>query len=196
MKNYTISEEIYQKCLQFAKDSVGTNSGKYASRNQFNVEKITKDIQVGKIGEECAYNFLTEKFPNLTKPDYVIYSKKDKSWSPDLKDLDSSIKIAVKSQNIDSAQAHGDSWVFQHRPNKKYDSDKEVFGDAIDQNQYVSFVSLNVPKRIGSVQAIVKIQWLHDNNLFKPMQKINLRDNKVAVYFEDLELFKDQLWQI
>ena len=190
---YIITDYIYQKCQKFAEESVGSSVDKYARRNQFDVEKIIKDIRNGKIGEEGTHSSLLSKFPNLSTPDHQIYDKKNKSWDPDLKDA-SGIKIAVKSQDIDSAIAYGDSWVFQIG-NGKYDCDVSVFKEN-DANHYVAFNSLNVPKRYGTIRAIVKIQWLHDNKLFKEMKIPQLRNNKIAVYLSDLEKYSDQLWQI
>jgi hypothetical protein len=192
---FTISPDIYTKCTDFAKDSVSSSSNKYAGRNQFNVEKIIKDILCGKIGEEIAYSFLIEKFPSLTKPDYQIYDSFNKSWDSDLKVIDSNIKIAVKSQNIDSSIHFGDSWVFQYNNNKNYDCDKEIF-KSTNNDSYVTFVSLNIPKKQALIRAIVKVNWLHEKNLFKEMKKENLRGNKVAVYLEDLESYKDDLFQL
>lgn len=193
---FIISPEIYEKCVNFAKASVGTSTDKYARRNQFDIEKIVKDIRNGKIAEEITRQACLEKLPQLSQPDYNIYDKKDKSWDPDLKDLASNIRIAVKSQDIDSDINFGTSWVFQYNNGKSYDCDKEIFGLGNKDNQYVSFVSLNTPKRKAIIRAIVKVSWLHDNKLFKEMQKASLRGNKLAVYYEDLEKFQDQLWQL
>jgi len=60
----------------------------------------------------------------------------------------------------------------------------------------VAFVALNVPKRFGIIKALVKVQWLHDKKLFKEMKKQSLRGNKVAVYYEDLEKYSEELWQL
>ena len=194
--NFIISKEIFDKCSQFAKDSVSTSSDKYARRNQFDIEKIIKDIRNGKIAEEVVYNQLISILPGLTSPDYKIYDKKDKSWEPDLKDSESNMRIAVKSQDLESEQSFSRSWVFQFGFGGKYDCDNGIFGKALDDKHYVSFVSLNVPKRTAIIRAIVKVTWLHDQKLFKEMQKQSLRGNKLAVYYEDLERFPDQLWQL
>jgi len=193
---FTISEDIIKKCAEFGKASISSSSDKYAKRNQFDQEKIAKDIKIGKIGEEMVYEKLSPLFPELSKPDHNIYDKFNKSWDPDLKDL-SGIKIAVKSQDFDSSTFFGDSWVFQFNKGKSYDCDKEIFGESksLDQN-YVAFVSLNVPRKTGIIQAIVKVSWLHENNMFKDMKKENLRGNKLAVYLDDLNTKKDELWQI
>jgi len=192
---FTISTDIYTKCTAFAKSSVASSSEKYARRNQFDVEKIVKDIRNGKIGEEGVYSLMLDKFPKLSTPDHNIYDKKNKSWDPDLKDEESNIRIAVKSQDFESAITFGESWVFQFGNGGKYDCDTGVFKD-IDDNHYVAFVALNTPKRCGEIKALVKISWLHDKKLFKEMQKQSLRGNKVAVYFEDLEKYPEELFQL
>ncbi len=191
---YIISDEMYQKCDKFAKDSVLTSADKYARRNQFDIEKIKKDIRNGKLGEQGVCNLLREKFPQLSDPDYEIYSKKDKSWAPDLNDP-SGIRIAVKSQDIDSSINYGESWVFQYGGGGKYDCDTGVFKE-VDENHYVAFNALNSPKRFGIIRAIVKIKWLHEKKLFKEMKVHQLRGNKLAVYYEDLIKYESELFQL
>lgn len=199
-----ISEDLLNKCMTFAKSSVSSSLDKYAYRHNFDIndplaveraiDKFSKDICCGKIGEELVYSIFSEKIPGLSKPDYNIYSKKDKSWSSDLKDKDSLLSIAVKSQDIRSSINYGDSWVFQIGDGKK-DMDKEIFKN-YNEHHYVSFVSLNVPKRSGQIRAMVKTSWLHNNKLFKNMVKDSLRSNKVAVYLENLEEYNKELWQL
>lgn len=192
---FIISEDILNKCTTFAKSSVNTSTDKYARRNQFDGEKIVKDIRNGKVGEEMVYAKVSALHPDLSLPDHQIYDKKNKSWSPDLIDSVSGIHLAVKSQDIESSINFGESWVFQYGNGGKYDCDTGVF-KTTDPNHYVAFVALNIPKRSGSIRAIVKIQWLHDKKLFKEMQKQSLRGNKVAVYYEDLEKYSSELWQL
>lgn len=194
-KMFTISDNVLKRCSDFAKESVGTSADKYARRNQSNIAKITKDITIGKVGEEYVWKILSDIYPNLSTPDYNIYDKKQKNWDPDLKDIDSGLKIAVKCQDIQSEINYGRSWVFQYNSGKKFDCDTGVF-EKHDNNHYVCFVSLNTPKRCGELQAIVKISWLHDNNLFQPMKMKNLQGNKLAVYFDDLKKIEDELWQL
>lgn len=192
---FIITEDIFNRCGSFAKSSVATSADKYARRNQFDIEKIAKDIRNGKIGEEGVYEKISSIYPNLSKPDHNIYDKKDKTWDPDLKDIASGTHVAVKSQDIESSINFGESWVFQFGNGGKYDCDTGIF-KKIDPNHYVAFVSLNVPKRFGNIKALVKVQWLHDKKMFKEMQKQSLRGNKVAVYYEDLEKHLEELWQL
>jgi len=191
----SITEETFNRCNTFAEESVDSNADRYARRNQFNIEKIKLDIRTGKLGEELVYNILVKQFPNLTKPDHTIYSKKDKSWAPDLSDPGSGIVIGVKSQEIKSELAYGRSWVFQYRAGKNYDSDKGIFGEK-DDKHYVAFVSINSTKRIGELRGVVKVNWLHENKLFKPMKLQHLQNNKMAVYYEDLAKYGKALFQL
>tara|TARA_R110000868_G_scaffold75946_3_gene218772 strand:+ start:1769 stop:2392 length:624 start_codon:yes stop_codon:yes gene_type:complete len=201
---YKISEDLLFKCKKFGIDSINSSIDKYALRHGFDINdpdaveralnKFSMDICIGKIGEELVYSTYSLLLPNLSKPDYNIYSVKQKSWDSDLKDLNSNISIAVKTQDIRSMLDNDESWVFQMSTSGK-DTDKEIFNKTND-NHYVAFVSLNIPKRIGELKALVKVQWLHDKKLFKQMKLETLRNNKLAVYFEDLEFYKDELWQI
>jgi len=194
-QKFVITEDILARCGAFAKSSLSTSTDKYARRNQFDIEKIAKDIKNGKIAEEGVYERVCTIYPNLSKPDHNIYDKKNKSWDPDLKDVESGISVAVKSQDIESAINFGESWVFQYNHGKNYDCDTGIFKQS-DPNHFVAFVALNVPKRIGTIRALVKVQWLHDKKLFKEMKKQSLRGNKMAVYYKDLERYPEELFQL
>ena len=191
---FPITPELLDKCTQFARSSISSNLDSYARRNQSNPAKIEKDIRNGKIGEEIAYQHLSSKLPHLTQPDYSIYDKNKKSWDADLKS--GYIKIAVKSQNIDASSIYGKSWIFQNRIGSSYDVDQAIF-QLQDENYYVAFVSLNTnkSKQNGMIEAIVRVKWLMDNNLFKEPVETHLKSNKRAVYLEDLEK-AGNLWQL
>jgi hypothetical protein len=180
-----ITPELITKCWKFAEASVQSSRDKYASRGQNNVEKLKIDIMTGKIGEEVVYQELSKQFPELTAPDHNVYDKSNKNWDADLKDKKSEIKIAIKSQSSESAQSYDDSWIFQAGI---FDKDKEVF-DKTDNNHYVAFVSVNTPRKTATIRAIVKIDWLKENKLFKPLKFEGLQNNKLAVYFDDLLKF-------
>jgi hypothetical protein len=196
--NFKITENVFKKCLKFATDSAASSADKYARRQQSDTYKITKDIRNGKIAEVMVYETAVNVFPNLTEPDFNIYDKFDKSWAPDLKDSSTNVRVAVKSQDIESALNFGESWVFQFGNGGKFDCDTGIFNKNVDNHHYVSFVALNVAKRVGSIRAIVKVSWLHDKKLFKPMklEKFNTNSNKLAVYYEDLIKYKNELYQL
>lgn len=201
---FIISEDMLNKCKKFGIDSVNSSLDKYASRHGFDISdpnaveraltKFSSDICCGKIGEELVFKKYLEKIPGLTAPDYNIYSKKNKSWEPDLKDMDSNLTIAVKSQDIRSKLDNEESWVFQ-LGNKGKDTDKAIFNKS-DGNHYVALVSLNIPKRFGEIKAVIKLSWIHNNNLFREMNIKELNGNKCAIYYDDLKSFSNELWQL
>jgi hypothetical protein len=198
-----ISPEILDKCEKFATASAPTNMSALSRRGQSNPEAIKRQIKSGKIAEVLVHQEASKNFPKLSEPDFNIYSKKEKSWDPDLRDLDSEIRIAVKSQEREQADYYHESWVFQFNDGKNYDCDTEIFGKNINPNQYVAFILLNTPKKTGEIRAIVKVQWLHDKKLFQPMAlaKFNQTNNKLAVYYDHPEYnslikYQNELWQL
>lgn len=198
-----ITPEIAEKCEKFAVASAPTNMTALGRRGQTNPEAIKRQIKTGKIAEVLVHLEVSKNFPKLSEPDFAVYTKKQKSWDPDLKDVDSGVRIAVKSQEVEQALQYHESWVFQFNDGKSFDCDTEIFGKDIDPNQYVSFVLLNTPKKTGQLRAIVKVQWLHDKKLFQPMalKKFSSTNNKLAVYYDhpehpSLSKFPDELWQL
>ena len=198
-----ITPEILEKCDKFAQDSAPTNMSALSRRGQSNPEAIKRQIKSGKIAEVLVHLEASKDFPKLSEPDFNIYTKKDKSWDPDLKDTASSVRLAVKSQEVEQALQYHESWVFQFNDGKKFDCDTEIFGKDLDPNHYVAFVLLNTPKRTGQIRAIVKVQWLHDKKLFQPMalKKFSETNNKLAVYYDhpdynSLIKYPNELWQL
>ena len=181
-----IEQNLLDKTYIFAANSVKTSQDMYARRGQSDVNKIIWDIRNGKLAEEISYSLLSKNFPNLSAPDYQIYQAGQKSWDADLKN--DKIQIAVKSQNKETAERFGLSWIFSK-------NDTNVF-DTNDQHHYACFVMLDLKRSYGVLKAIVSIEWLKQNNLFKPLRKANLNSTKVAVYYDDLKKFlPEQLWQ-
>ncbi len=187
-----ITEEIENKCTLFAETSEPYSSDRYEERGQFNKEQKKLNIKNGKIAEEVVYEILFERFPDLSKPDYTILHARDKSWIHDLHT--NNIRLSVKSCDFPREK----SWVFQYNYGKDYDCDLSIFKH-IDPNHCVVFVSLD--NRLGRIEAIVKVQWLHDKNLFDHMRSPSLDGMKKAVYydspsFNNLKNYPDELWQL
>jgi hypothetical protein len=202
-KTLTIHDDILAKCDEFSLKSAPTNLSALSRRGQYNIDAIKRQIKTGKIAETLVYSEISKDYPDLTEPDFNIYTKKNKSWAPDLKDKQSNLRLAVKAQEYESSLQYHESWVFQFNGGKNYDCDKEVFGENIADNNYVAFVLLNTPKRTGQIRAIVAIKWLHDKKLFQPMalRKFNVTNNKLAVYYNhpnynSLNNYSEELWQL
>ena len=101
MQSITITDEVINKCTDFAELVYPTIAAKLGERGQTEKEKIIKDSRNGKIAEECIYRILSERFPNLLGPDYKIYPPGGKNWDADLIDPSLNLHIGVKSQDAE-----------------------------------------------------------------------------------------------
>lgn len=184
-----ITEEEFNKCKIFSEKC---DTSHYVKRNQFNEEKRKKDSLIGKIGEIATFNYLKDKVENLTYPDFEIYSAKNKSWDFDLKAKDRNFH--VKSQDVVQGDRFGVSWIFQYGNGFNQSYDKEIF-DRLTDNQFISFVSINLETNEALIRAIVDLTFLHKKQLFKlpKLEKLQ-KANKLAVYLKDLERYPESLW--
>jgi hypothetical protein len=192
---FTISEQLFEDCTTFAKRCVETNWKKYATRKQINQTKLINDIRNGKIAEQKVWEQVSDVYTELTPPDYEIYDIAHKSWATDLYDPNTTLSLACKAQSVKMAEEVGYSWVFQYGDGNK-DCDQEIFGAGkTNRFNFACFVSTDAANRRGEIKAIVSVPYLHQHNLFKEMKLEKLRDNKRAVYLEDLEKLNN-LWQL
>lgn len=177
--NFTQSD--LDVCSKFA-NSINTDH--YQTRHQFNKVKRTKDQLVGKLAEFAVYRYFGQHDIQLSEPDLQIYDKSRKSWDFDLKGQ--GINVHVKSQSIEQAAKYGCSFIFEN-------SDRHIFKD-VGSDDYVCFVSVDLAKQTGEVKAVIKLQDLHSERLFK-RPKLEYLTTKSAVYFDDLNtIFKDRLF--
>lgn len=192
------NEALVQQCKQFAQDSLGSSVDQYARRGQDPSKYYRMIIQLtnGKLGEELDYNTFVAYYPNLTKPDYQIYEKKDKSWEEDLIDTTANIRLAVKTKDKIDADRWGPSWIFEK-------TDRKIFGTKLDnknldQNQFVCLNVVDQQNKKGQVLACVKLQWIHDNNLFEKPDRDYLGTKLTVRYDSMLKIIKSQeeLWQL
>ena len=185
MKSIIFTEKQINTCIDFANS---INTSYYASRSQINDDKRKNDQLIGKLGEIATYEILKYKLPNLTYPDFKIYEAKGKSWAFDLMTTD--VNLHVKSQSAESGKRYGISWIFQS-------TDKEIFG-RVTPNQYISFVTINLQIKQAIIRAIVKLDFLHDNNLFDyPKLDYLKTNNKRAVYLDSLQKFtNEEIWYL
>ena len=97
----SISPDIYDKCVVFAKNRVDSSSELYKFRGESRVSKQLEDIVVGTLGEWAVKEYV--EFLGLgecSDPDMIIYDKFNKSFDADLFCKD--FNIHVKSQSVDS----------------------------------------------------------------------------------------------
>ncbi len=177
--------------LDFA-DKIDTSY--YASRSQSDSKKRKNDQIIGKLGEVATFNYLKDKYPMLTPPDFRILSKKDKSWDFDLKA--ESINLHVKSQDLKVSKTFGESWTFQRGSATNKNFDLEIF-ERKTPNQYASFVIVDLANQLATIKAIVEVDFLFKKDLFKLPVLSKLRDNnKSVVYYRDMKEFTTKLWAL
>ena len=101
----------YQKkiCRYFAESCVFTNKDEYSRRSQSNTKKIVKDIYYGKVAECMVFDFLLKKGKLSLPPDFMLYSKKYKSFDSDLRIDNSNIHI----KSCINGGKFPNSWLFQ-----------------------------------------------------------------------------------
>jgi hypothetical protein len=163
------STRAYNNCNDFAVRCAKTN-------NYPNMNKIVKDITIGKLAEIYAHKILYPFYPNLTLPDFTIYPKGKKSFSADLSDI--TTDLSVKAQDINQAKKHGESWTFAKH-------DKSLY--IPNPNHFAVFVVVDIYNRICKLAAIVSVDKLNELQLFGEMNVEWLRQTKKCVYMRDLE---------
>lgn len=194
----SFNPEMFDKCKQFAEDSLGSSVDQYARRGQNaqNRDRMIIQLTNGKLAEELAYATFVNQFNDLSPPDYNVYAKKDKSWTPDLTSVANDIRIAVKAKDARDAAQWGPSWIVEK-------TDRKIFGEKLDnQNldpyQYVCMVVVDQINRKGQVMACMSLQWLHDHECFEKPDRDYLA-SKLTVRLDSLlKVIKDQseLWQL
>lgn len=125
----SVPEELATRAMEFAKQVAGTTN--YSDCRQSNVDKVTQDHYISKIGEEAVRLLYESLGCTVVGPDYEIYNGRGKSWASDL--FIDGIDLAVKCQSQASSKRYGTSWMFQ---NSEYR--KDIILDKPEA--YVSFV--------------------------------------------------------
>lgn len=178
-----LTDKDFEVCEKFSKD---IDTSHYSLRNQTNSTKKIKDQKIGKLGELATYYFLKNKI-DISYPDFNIYDAKNKSWDFDLKSKE--FNFHVKSQDVKQSSKYGESWIFQNQ-------DKKIF-KTYSENDYVSFVIVDLEKKQAKIKSITSIDFLHKNKLFHLPKLIQLQNNnKLAVYFSELEKCdRKEIWK-
>lgn len=175
--NYTISQSIITRCQQFAEDLYDSTKDNYASKGQTNADKVKQDATIGRIGEELTARILFKNYKDITKPDYTIYEKHNKSWAHDLSCQ--YFDVAVKTNDASRSIYDGYSWVFERR-------DRGIFTYQ-PKPLYIAFVTINLKNSTAELMAFVNKTYLLNNALFKDMRLDFLNKTKCAVYADDLD---------
>ena len=169
----TLSQEVYDRCKQFADKRIAGSASVYAYRGESNKAKMVEDCIIGTLGEFAAFEYLKLKGILVSEPDLNIYENKKKSFAEDLhNDL---VKIHVKSQSEKSFKRYGSSWLLQRR-------DRIVTSPT--DNEYFIFT-----KVIGlevEIMGVCRIKDIVDNELWGECKVFSYKHSKVALYLDDL----------
>lgn len=157
------------QCWLFAKYSYDSSLDEYRKRNQFNKNKIIKDIYNGKKAEFLVYNYLVRKGKKLNSPDVNIYDKRNKSYDADLSvdGINIHVKSHLKNENYPV------SWVFQTK-------DPLLFKK--NDNDYLALV-------VVSDKSYMYVKYISKVSFKDPIKKV-LKTNKSCVYEKDIRNFK------
>jgi hypothetical protein len=182
--NYSFTSEDYNQATKFAKDKLPTVISSYKGRNRsINFEGILNTSKVGALGEIAAYNIL-HQYIDISKPDFAIYKPKDKNWEPDLASLTKKPAFGVKAQTEEMANRCKLSWIYQFGDGKKWGCDRPFF---VEKSPNYYSVLILLKDGCGELKAVVSADDLYKYKLFQPTVYSHIRDNKVAVYFADLQ---------
>ena len=163
-----ISKYNYNKCVDFANKQLKTSADLYSYRGEAKKEKMAYDIIVGKLAELAVAKFL-----KCSKPDFTIYERRKKSYSPDLRL--GNLRVHVKSQSEESVSRYGHSWLFQR-------------SDQIVRNAtpFDILVLTCVNRRKREVY-ILKLIRAREINKWGECKVPSYRHTKVALYLKEIE---------
>jgi hypothetical protein len=186
-----ITQRDIKKCEEFAHAQLETSKEQYARRNQRNLDKIVKDITTGKLGEIGAYRLLSSNGFNVSKPDFEIYAGRRKSFDADL--CATEFHGHCKSQNIDSADKYGISWILQYG-GRGYGHTDKLFKQRSKEDYLIPSL---VHEKEVEIFGIIPVDLLFERDLVKEPRVAWLADTKRAIYYEDLkELSWKERWGI
>lgn len=169
----TLTQEIYDRCKEFAEKRIELSKNLYAYRGEQKKEKMIEDIIIGTLGEWGAFEYLKSKGILTSEPDMVIYETRRKTFSADIANKD--FNFHIKSQSASSASRYGNSWLFQKSDKITHSPD---YRDC--------FIFSVVDGLEVEILGICRIKDICDNNLWGECKVWAYRHTKLALYLKDL----------
>ena len=96
-------------CKLFSNTCYLTNMEEYTKRKQPNIDKVKLDIFNGKQAEILVYKYLISKRKEVSPPDFMIYTKFNKSFDADIKVINNSIHV----KSCQNSSMFPNSWLFE-----------------------------------------------------------------------------------
>ena len=175
-----ISDDIVRDVERFADAQVDTVVEHYKERYQFNIDKMTDDIIVGKLGEFAVYNYLKNSKHGCTKPDLKVYPKEEKRFKSDL--IYGRWRMCVKSQSMEQSKVFGLSWTFQSGGNGVGHRDH-----ILDGVVKWMFAGCLVDGNTVYIKTIIPMEIVLDEGVLKEPKMSIYYGVKKVLYHKDLE---------
>ena len=171
---------LYDSCKVFAENEYETTGAHRRKRYQSNPKRVKMQTADGKMGEWLVTKYLKSMGLECSEPDMEIYKASKKSFDADL--YVGEHHLHCKTQNAESAQRYGISWVFQagSRYGSRGHSDPIVGGG----DGLAVFVKLDPKEYKGTICGPFKMEDLRPH--FKDPVLKHLKGIKTCLYWKDI----------
>ena len=144
--------------------------------------------QVGaKMTEIAVHRHLTSLGYTCSEPDFKIYDRKDKNFSPDMR-LDDGSPIHVKSQEPHVAKQRGISWMVEK-------TDKEIY---VNTTGYMALCLVSLEHNTVRLLGLPKTSFLKEKSILYGVPQVEkLRRTKSTIYYDDLRQHEESdIWAL
>lgn len=145
------------------------------------------DIITGALAEIACHKLIRKHEPELSKPDFTIYDKSQKTYKADL--YTETRSFHIKGQTLQSAETYGASWLMQRRDPILNDPENGHYlvPCVVDEENKVVYVYGCVPMRTMTTEGLI-------GECVVPM----FRTNKVCIYLSEItkKLSPNRRWSI
>lgn len=176
-----LSKVDQKKAKQFATARVEQNMALYEKRGGFKKE----DLISGAMAELAVYRVLKAHGVKISKPDFTIYDKRQKSYDADL--TDGKYHFHVKGQTLESKRRYGASWIMQRKD--------PIINDTKLCHYLVPCTVCTDTGRV-EIYGLMSIRSLVNQGCISECKVEWFRKTKVALYLDHIEgvLSKDARW--
>lgn len=168
-----LNKNILKLCEEFADARMEGSQRLYRKRGEQQLKKIRKDIVTGAMAEFAVQEYVQRGGNFCSDPDLTVLDAAAKSYEADLKTPE--FNLHVKSQDAESAERWGLSWLFQKRdPITKFPK----------LNDVVIFCRVN--GNCVTVMSTLFAQTLLTELLLTDLRLSSYGKTKKAVYYDEL----------
>lgn len=177
MEEIKVGKADRRKAEAFADARVNENQALYQARGGFKRD----DILTGALAELAAYKLLRSYGFKISRPDFKIYERGQKSFDADLQS--ETKKFHVKGQTKKSAKIYGNSWLMQR-------SDPLVKGAQL--NNYIIPTEVCLETNTVKIFGITSFTALHNFGCFGDCKLERFNRTKTAIYLESINFLSNK----